>query len=247
MDVALVTGGAKRIGAEICRRLAAAGYSVAIHYNHSKSEAESLAQELSEEVKTMTVQADLSDEDSTLKMWSSVTSSMGEINLLVNNASHFEYDDLSSLDLRLLNDSIAINAIAPLLLCKAFAAQPNGRGSIINILDQKLANPNSDYLSYTASKAMLSSLTETLALSLAPNVRINAVAPGLTLPSPHASLAAYDEMHDKTPLARGSTPGDIADAVVFLAASKAITGQILYVDGGERLAPRTTDVLYGKE
>ena len=248
MRAALVTGGSKRIGAAICRALAAEGTAVAIHCNRSVDEAVSLAAELEAAgSQAAVVEADLSDPSQVTSLVERAAADIGPLDLLVNNASLFEYDDLASLDPERYLRHQAINALAPLLLSREFASQaPESGAAVVNILDQKLSNPNPDYLSYTASKQALGGLTSALAQQLAPNVRVNGVAPGLTLPSAHASAEAFAEVHGSTPLARGVRPEDIAEAVIYLARAAAITGVVLHVDGGEHLAPRSDDVLYGK-
>ena len=248
MRAALVTGGSKRIGAAICRALAAEGTAVAIHCNRSVDEAVSLAAELEAAgSQAAVVEADLSDPSQVTSLVERAAADIGPLDLLVNNASLFEYDDLASLDPERYLRHQAINALAPLLLSREFASQaPESGAAVVNILDQKLSNPNPDYLSYTARKQALGGLTSALAQQLAPNVRVNGVAPGLTLPSAHASAEAFAEVHGSNPLARGVRPEDIAEAVIYLARAAAITGVVLHVDGGEHLAPRSDDVLYGK-
>ena len=248
MRAALVTGGSKRIGAAICRALAAEGTAVAIHCNRSVDEAVSLAAELEAAgSQAAVVEADLSDPSQVTSLVERAAADIGPLDLLVNNASLFEYDDLASLDSERYLRHQAINALAPLLLSREFASQaPESGAAVVNILDQKLSNPNPDYLSYTASKQALGGLTSALAQQLAPNVRVNGVAPGLTLPSAHASAEAFAEVHGSNPLARGVRPEDIAEAALHLARAAAITGVVLHVDGGEHLAPRSDDVLYGK-
>jgi NAD(P)-dependent dehydrogenase (short-subunit alcohol dehydrogenase family) len=248
MRAALVTGGSKRIGAAICRALAAEGTAVAIHCNRSVDEAVSLAAELEAAgSQAAVVEADLADPSQVTSLVERAAADIGPLDLLVNNASLFEYDDLASLDPERYLRHQAINALAPLLLSREFASQaPESGAAVVNILDQKLSNPNPDYLSYTASKQALGGLTSALAQQLAPNVRVNGVAPGLTLPSAHASAEAFAEVHGSNPLARGVRPEDIAEAVIYLARAAAITGVVLHVDGGEHLAPRSDDVLYGK-
>jgi len=221
---------------------------VAIHCNRSVDEAVSLAAELEAAgSQAAVVEADLSDPSQVTSLVERAAADVGPLDLLVNNASLFEYDDLASLDPERYLRHQAINALAPLLLSREFASQaPESGAAVVNILDQKLSNPNPDYLSYTASKQALGGLTSALAQQLAPNVRVNGVAPGLTLPSAHASAEAFAEVHGSNPLARGVLPEDIAEAVIYLARAAAITGVVLHVDGGEHLAPRSDDVLYGK-
>jgi NAD(P)-dependent dehydrogenase (short-subunit alcohol dehydrogenase family) len=247
MGVALVTGGAKRIGAEICRALASNGHSVIIHYRNSVEAATELSEELNKVSKSVIIRADLEDSEQAKTLLDKAAKIFGPIDILINNASMFEYDHIDSLNIDLFNRSIATNTLAPILLIQAFAKQSlEAQGCIINLLDQKLENPNQDYLSYTASKTALAGLVEPLAIGLAPAIRVNGIAPGLTLPSPHASVSEFERLHDKTPLGRGATPSDISEAVVFLIGAQSVTGQVLFVDGGERLHPRDTDVLYGR-
>ena len=221
---------------------------MAIHCNRSVDEAVSLAAELEAAgSQAAVVEADLSDPSQVTSLVERAAADIGPLDLLVNNASLFEYDDLASLDSDRYLRHQAINALAPMLLSREFARQaPESGAAVVNILDQKLSNPNPDYLSYTASKQALGGLTSALAQQLAPNVRVNGVAPGLTLPSAHASAEAFAEVHGSNPLARGVRPEDIAEAVIYLARAAAITGVVLHVDGGEHLAPRSDDVLYGK-
>ena len=248
MGSALVTGGARRIGAAICRELASAGNSVVIHCNNSLDEAQALATELQQSgVDAAVIQADLSLLDDAESLVEKATLEIGPLDILVNNASLFEYDDLASLETTRFENSMRVNALSPLLLARDFADQvPEEGGAIVNILDQKLANPNPDYLSYTASKYTLAGLTRSLSMALAPAIRVNGIAPGLTLPSPHASQEAFDEMHGTTPLGQGSTPGDVAKAVLYLVGAMTVTGEVIHVDGGEHLVPRGVDVLYNR-
>ncbi|MBT4059961.1 MAG: SDR family oxidoreductase [Euryarchaeota archaeon] len=245
MGVALVTGGSRRIGAEICRTLAQSGHSVIIHYYNSEDSAKSLAEELNKISKAATIKANLDNTHEVQLLFENASKIFGQINILINNASLFEYDTIGSLDCNLFNQSIAINTLAPLILCEELSKQPNlVDGCIVNILDNKLQNPNPDYLSYTTSKVALGGLIESLAIGLAPSTRVNGIAPGLILPSPHASISDFEEVHDSTPLERGATAQDIADAVVFLVNAKGVTGQVIFVDGGERFNRRDRDVLY---
>ena len=248
MGVALVTGGGRHIGAEISRLLASTGHSVIIHYFSSADESEELANELRNITDVATIQADLSSSQNCIDLIEQAGSFFGPINILINNSSHFEYDNIETINVDSFSRSIEINTLAPVILSKAFNSQLiDGSGCVINILDQKINNPNPDYLSYTISKIALSGITETLAMALAPNIRVNGVAPGLTLPSPHASISSFEDVHNKTPLNRGSNAIDIAEAVLFLIGANAITGQIIFVDGGERLIPNPRDVLYRGE
>ncbi|MEK9899494.1 MAG: SDR family oxidoreductase, partial [Rhodospirillaceae bacterium] len=141
---------------------------------------------------------------------------------------------------------MAVNLRAPAILSRAFAAQvpEEGDGVIVNILDQKLVNPNPDFLSYTLSKHGLAALTEMTAVSFGPHVRVCAVAPGLTLPSGDQPRDQFEAVHGRTPLARGSRPEDIAGAVLYLADARAVTGETILVDGGQHLVPSARDVMF---
>ena len=142
-----------------------------------------------------------------------------------------------------------INAKVPLMMIKQMndSLDGNRRGSVVNILDQKLYNPNPDHLSYTASKYTMLGLTDTLARGLAPKVRVNAVSPGHTLASDSQTSEGFDLAQSSSPLGYGPSPGDIADAVCYLMVAKAVTGQVIYVDSGERFLSRTRDVVFETE
>lgn len=245
--VALVTGGAKRIGRAIALALARDGWDVAIHYRGSESEALATARAI-EAVgrRTIALAGDLADEASTRTLFSRCTQALGPISCLVNNASLFQYDNAASFDAQLLARTMRVNVGAPVLLATALHAQlPAGvRGVVINLLDQKLFNPNPDFLSYTLSKAALKEATTVLAQALAPAVRVVGVAPGITLMSGQQTEAGFAAAHRRTPLGRSSTPEDVAQAVVFAARAPAITGATLLVDGGQHLVPSDRDVMF---
>ena len=247
MKVALVTGGALRLGAAIVRRLAAEGWKVVIHCNTSLQPAEALAAELrGAGQEAAVVQADLSDRAAVDGLVAAASRPFGPLTCLVNNASVFRRDDLASLSWESWERHLTPNLAAPLFLAKAFAAAlPAAEaGSIVNLLDQKVANPNPDFLSYTVSKMGLAGLTPVLAMALAPRIRVNGVAPGLTLISGRQTQESFERAWHDTPLGRGSTPEDIAAGVLFLLSTPSITGQTLIIDGGESLAKRSRDVAF---
>jgi NAD(P)-dependent dehydrogenase (short-subunit alcohol dehydrogenase family) len=161
---------------------------------------------------------------------------------VVNNASHFEYDDVASFSSEALHRALAANTAPAVILARALHAA--GGGCVVNLLDQKLANPNPDYFSYTLSKAALESATTMLAMALAPSTRVCAVSPGVTLLSGEMSAAEFAASHRMTPLERSSTPDDVARAVRFLLESPAITGTTLLVDGGQHLLGQPRDVMF---
>ncbi|MAQ05207.1 MAG: short chain dehydrogenase [Euryarchaeota archaeon] len=248
--VVLVTGGSKRIGREICLRLSRNDYKIIIHYRNSSEEAEETAKMIiSEGGNAIVCQADLSEASSARKLVSRAVEEFGYINAIVNNASVFIHDDISTITSESWDKHMQINAKLPLLLIKEMydSLDDDRTGSIINILDQKLYNPNPDYLSYTASKYTMLGLTDTLARSLAPKIRVNAVSPGHTLASNSQTDEGFQRAQSTSPLGYGPGPEDIADAVCYLMGANSVTGQVIYVDSGERFLSRTRDVVFETE
>ncbi len=246
-EVAFVTGGARRIGRSIALALARDGWDVAIHYNRSEDGALATARAIEAlGRRAVALAGDLADEAAVRTLLVRCAEALGPVNCLVNNASLFEYDAAESFDTGLFARTMRVNVAAPVLLAVALAAQlpPGARGVVINLLDQKLFNPNPDFLSYTLSKSALKEATTLLATALAPQVRVVGVAPGITLVSGEQSEASFAAAHKKTPLGRSSTPEDIAQAVVFAARAQAITGSTLLVDGGQHLVPSERDVMF---
>jgi len=234
----LVTGGARRLGAAIVRALAGAGHRVVIHYGTSRDQAEALAAELDGE----TVAGDLADPASIHDLFARACAG-GPIDALVNSASAFEYDAPGTIDPALAARLYAINCTAPAMLAAALAGQ--GReGAVVNLLDQKLANPNPDFFSYTLSKAALAQATVLMAQAFAPRVRVNAVAPGLTLPSGDQSEAEFAGVARANLLRRPVGAERVADAVVYLLGAESVTGQTLFVDAGQRFIRRDRDVMF---
>lgn len=243
---ALVTGGAKRVGRAFIEALAGDGHPVAIHYNSSAREAEALADTINAAGgRAAAVGADLTDAAATEALISQAAERLGTVKLLVNSASIFEDDALETLTAESFHRHMTANALAPALLTKAFAAQAGEGAMVLNVLDYKLFNINADYFSYTLSKAALKTMTEMLARSLAPNVRVNAVAPGLTLPSPYHSDTEFERLHHDNPLKRGPDPEDLVRALRFFRDSPAVSGQIVCVDGGQHFDPRLTRDVFG--
>ncbi|SPR97748.1 SDR family oxidoreductase [Cupriavidus taiwanensis] len=259
--VALVTGGARRLGRAIALELAAQGWDVAVHCHRSVDEAEALATQIRALGRRAAVlRADLADEAATSRLVGDCTAALGVPTCLVNNASLFQYDVATSFSYASLDTHMRTNVAAPLLLARelhkalAAAAGPEGaataakaaepRGVVINLLDQKLDNLNPDFLSYTLSKAALQTATVQLAQALAPRLRVVGVAPGITLVSGEQSEQSFRRAHRVTPLGQSSTPEDIAQAVAYLARARAVTGTTLYVDGGQHLMPLARDVMF---
>jgi NAD(P)-dependent dehydrogenase (short-subunit alcohol dehydrogenase family) len=245
--VALVTGAGKRIGRAIALALARAGWDVAVHYRSSASEAEdTVAAIRALGRRAVALQADLASDDEVRALPARAADALGAVGCIVNNASLFDYDSATTFSPALLARHMQANVAAPLLLAQALhAATPAGsQAVVINLLDQKLYNPNPDFLSYTLSKAALHSATTLLAQALAPTVRVVGVAPGITMVSGEQTEAGFAQAHQATPLGRSSTPEDIAEAVVYAARARALTGTTLLVDGGQHLVPLARDVMF---
>ena len=247
--VALVTGAGQRIGRAIALELGRRGWALALHYRHSAEAAQALAAELAASgVLAQTFKADLSGEPQARGLAEEVIAGMGRWDALVNNASLFEYDCAASFSYATLEAHWRANTAAPVLLSQLLHAHlersAGAQGCVVNLLDQKLWNPNPDYLSYTLSKAALEAANTLLAQALAPRVRVCGVAPGVTLVSGPMTTAGFEQAHAMTPLRRSSTPEDIAKAVAFLLESPAITGTTLLVDGGQHLSSQPRDVLF---
>jgi pteridine reductase len=224
--VALVTGGAVRIGAAISRALAAQGARVVIHFRSSKKEALALAKELGGKA----VQSDLDSESACERL----IARAGRFDILVNNAAVFHKDSLKTITARKLEDEFWPNLFAPILLMRAFAAQTK-RGKIVNLLDRRIASRDASCVPYVLSKKSLAEFTKIAALELAPGITVNGVAPGAVLPPPGKGIKYLHDNAGPVPLKRQVTPREVAEAVVFLLQSDSITGQIVYVDGGQNL------------
>ena len=239
----LVTGGAKRLGAYFVRALAESGWTCVVHYGSSREEAEALAAE----VGGASVQADLSDLEGLAALIRRAAEAAGRpLTGLVNSASMFEHDRAESVTPDALAGHFAVNAAAPVLLARAFAAQAPAGAALVNVLDQKLWNPNPDHLSYTLSKAALREATVLLAQGLAPKVRVMGVAPGYTLPAPGESEADFvAHAGDHNALRRRLEPEHVAQAVRFALECPALTGSVILADNGEHLVPTTRDAGLG--
>jgi NAD(P)-dependent dehydrogenase (short-subunit alcohol dehydrogenase family) len=243
--VALVTGGAQRIGRAVSLALAHAGYAVVIHAHRSGAGAAALAAEIKAGGgRAASVLADLGDAAAAAALVSKAVAAAGPLTLLVNNASIFEDDAIGRLDAATWDRHLAVNLRAPVFLAQAFAAQavPDSDAAVVNIIDQRALKPVPRQFSYTLTKSALHAATIMLAQALAPKVRVNAVAPGPTLPSPRQDPAQFAAQAAAVPLGRGPGAEEIAEAVLFLAAAKSVTGAILPVDGGQHVAWKTPDV-----
>ncbi|WP_342360694.1 SDR family oxidoreductase [Terrarubrum flagellatum] len=243
--VALVTGAARRIGRAIALRLAREGYAVALHCSQSLQEAQSLQKSI--EIsggRAVVLQADLADADSCARLISDCFDKFGSLALLVNNASIFEADDAESFTLESLSGHLDINLRAPLLLARdmAKALPAETSASVVNILDQRVAKLTPQFFSYTLSKSALETATHLMAQSLAPRLRVNSVAPGPTFANIRQSPEDFAAQAAATPLGEPIAAEEIADAVIYLANARSVTGQTIFVDAGQRLAWKTIDV-----
>ena len=241
--VALVTGGARRIGRAVCLKLASAGFDVAIHHHASGDEAEALAATIAGlGRRAVALKADLRDETAVRALVPQAASALGLVTALVNNASVFEDDRVGGLSRESWDRHIETNLRAPIVLAEAFAEQ-GGEGAIVNLLDQKVLKPDPRFFSYSLSRNGLWWATRTLAQALAPRIRVNGVGPGPTLPSIHQTQSEFDAEAAGTLLQRSGDPEAVADAVLWLIDATLVTGQMIAVDGGQHLAWRTPDIV----
>jgi len=241
---AIVTGGARRIGAEMARALAADGWYVLIHCNRSRGEAESLAAEIGN---AAIVQADLADPDAADVILGGLDG-LPSPRLLINNASQFSADSAGDFTVDCWDAHLDINLRAPALLSQGFARRLDGAdGLIVNLLDAKLAAPNPDFFTYTVSKFGLAGLTELCARAFAPNVRVCGIAPSVTLVSGPQSRANFDAVHKLNALGRGVDVAEIVAALRFIVATPTLTGQTITLDGGQRFLSLPRDVQFLKD
>ncbi len=254
MTVALVTGAARRLGRAMALSLADAGLDVAIHCNRSQYEAEATAAEArTRGVRAEVFAADLLDPDVAASLVAQVNARMGRLSVLVNNASIFEYDDIGSATRDSWERHIGSNLRAPFILAQSFAAQaasageqggePVASGLIVNMVDQRVLKPTPQFMTYSIAKAALWDMTRMLAQALGPDIRVNAIGPGPTLQGAAQSREAFAEERRATVLGRGSDPADVAAALRYLLTAKAVTGQLICVDGGQHLNWKTNDIV----
>ncbi|HEV2364080.1 MAG TPA: SDR family oxidoreductase [Caulobacteraceae bacterium] len=241
---ALVTGGARRIGAALAIAASRAGFDIVLHVRADPATAaKTMARIEALGRRTRIVRGELADPTTPARIFVELA---GEaVTLLVNNASIFEDDRIETLEAAHWDRQMAVNLRAPLLLASAFAAAlPAGRGGlIVNILDQRVLRLTPQFFSYTLSKAALWAATQTLAQALAPRIRVNGIGPGPTLPSLAQGEAGLATEAAAVPLGRGPSPDDIAAALAYLIDAHAVTGELICVDGGQHLSWRTPDVL----
>ena len=253
---ALVTGAARRLGRAMALELARAGHDVAIHYSGSAAEAETAAAEVRAlGVRAVTLQADLIVEDQMQALLPRAAEVLGApITVLINNASIFEYDTLSSATRTSWDRHLESNLRAPFVLTQTLAAQvpdpvtddrgePVAQGLVVNMIDQRVHKLTPEFMTYTIAKMGLWALTRTSAQALAPRVRVNAIGPGPTLQGARQSAEHFAGQRAATILGRGADPAGICDALRYLLGARAVTGQLICVDGGQHLGWQTPDVL----
>jgi NAD(P)-dependent dehydrogenase (short-subunit alcohol dehydrogenase family) len=258
VTVALVTGAAKRLGREMAMFLAKRSYDVAIHYAGSQDDAEQTAADVRAlGAKAQTFQTDLLDADATQDLVPRVADAMGQLQVLVNNASIFDYDNIHSATMDGWDRHIGSNLRAPFQLIQAFAAQvpkaapdengePQAQGLVVNMVDQRVLKPTPEFMTYSLAKAGLWSLTRTAAQALAPDIRVNAIGPGPTMIGARQSQGHFNAQRANTILKRGSDAQGITQALGYFLDARAVTGQLICVDGGQHLGWQTADVI-GRE
>lgn len=245
IKTALITGAGTRLGRAVALSLADEGWDIAIHYNSSGADAKSLVEEITQlKRRAVAVQADLCDHRAAAKLVAASTRALGPLSCLINNAGRFEEDTIETMVDSDWEAHFAVNLKSPAFLAQSFAAQlPKGaRGNIINMIDQRVWKPTPQFFSYTASKAGLWAITQTLAQALAPMIRVNAIGPGPTLRAARQSETDFARQSKATILQRGASIKDICQAVNFVLNTPSLTGQMLAIDGGQHLAWQTPDV-----
>jgi NAD(P)-dependent dehydrogenase (short-subunit alcohol dehydrogenase family) len=235
---ALVTGAAKRLGKAISLALADHGWDIALHFNQSVAAAEETAAAIRARGRRVTlIQADLGREAEVERIIPQALDTLGNLTCLVNNASVFEMDKVETATRDSWDRHIETNLRAPLVLSQAFARQlpPHAEGNIINLLDQRVWKLTPYFLSYTVAKMGLWTLTRSLALGLAPRIRVNGIGPGPTLPSPRQSEEQFQAQSAAMPLGHGASAEEIAAAALYILSARSMTGQMIALDGGEHL------------
>jgi len=235
----LITGAARRIGRALALDLAQHGWNVGVHYRRSREDADSLVAEIEAAGgRAAALAANLADLDEVASLTARCTDALGTPTCLVNNASEFFLDTITSMTRDGWDTHLDINLRAPVFLAQAlYANMPEGAdGNVINIIDQRVWRPTPDFFSYTISKAGLWTATQTLAQAMAPRVRVNAIGPGPVLQSVHQTAGDFAAETEATPLGRGPTLAEISAAVRFILATPSMTGQMIALDGGQHLS-----------
>jgi NAD(P)-dependent dehydrogenase (short-subunit alcohol dehydrogenase family) len=235
---ALITGGAQRIGREMALALAEDGFAVAVHYHSSRKAAENLVEAIRTKGATaVALGADLADEEAVRMLVPRAERALGPVGCLVNNAAVFTDDTVETATREIWDLHLAVNLRAPFVLIQNFAVRlpSDASGVVINLLDERVWSLTPFFVSYTLSKAGLWTLTQTLALALAPRIRVNGIGPGPTLPSPRQTREQFARQCELMPLRRGTSPQEIAAAMRYILSAPAMTGQMIALDGGQHL------------
>jgi len=235
---ALITGAAKRIGRHLALSLAEQGWDIAIHYNASEADAADVAETIRKLGRNAVIlRADLSQESEVAGLVARAGDAIGPLGCLVNNASVFEYDSIETATRANWDMHLETNLRAPFLLTQEFAKAlpPDAEGAVVNLIDQRVWNLTPHFVTYTVSKAALWTLTQTMAMALAPRIRVNAIGPGPTLANTRQTPEQFASQCEMMPLKRGASPQDIADALHYILGARAMTGQMIALDSGQHL------------
>jgi NAD(P)-dependent dehydrogenase (short-subunit alcohol dehydrogenase family) len=246
----LVTGGARRIGRAIVEDLASHGFGVAIHCNRSRSEGETLRQQIVERGgRAVILQCDLLDPQAMAELVPAAERELGPLSILINGASIFEWDEATDFSWETWDSHFAIHVKAPAMLARVFAERlaPGRDGLVVNIIDERVLRPNPRYFSYFLSKSALWAATRTMAQALAPRIRVNAIGPGPTLPNKRQTERDFAAQVDGLILERGPALEEFGATIRYLWEARSVTGQMIALDGGQHLAWRTPDVSGMKE
>ena len=245
----IITGAATRIGAAIAKKLSGPNIEIVIHYNKSKSKAERLKKDLEKKgSKIYLLKADLNKENEVQKILKFSKSKLRYFDCLINNASIFENDKLRNFTTKSWSNHLKTNLKAPALLSQGFAKNIRSKNNnIINIIDQRVFKLTPYFFSYTLSKTGLYTLTKTSAMSLAPSIRVNGIAPGPTIKNQRQTNKHFKKQYLATPLKKQVDVNEICNAVVFFIKNSSITGQVLAIDSGQNLNWQTPDIMGGKE
>ncbi len=246
----IITGGATRIGAAIAEDLADGKNQITIHYNKSKKKAKQLRNILEKKgSKIFLIKADLNKISELNKIINFANEKMKGLNCLINNASLFENDSIKNFSIKRWNEHLNINLRAPVILIEQFSklVPKNIKANIINMIDQRVFKLTPFFLSYTLSKTGLYTLTKTSAMSLAPNIRVNGIAPGPTVKNKRQSIKHFRKQYLSTLLKKSVDTKEICSAIRFLIINKSITGQVIAIDSGQNLNWKTSDIIETKE
>jgi len=245
LPLALITGAAKRIGASIALGLADAGFDIAVHVNSSTKDGQAMVEKLQARgVKAQLFELDLTNTDQIKAMIEAVAGSMGAIDLVVNNASGFTFDSPQDFDHALANKLMKVNLLAPAEIARCFAKNCTKDALVVNMLDNKVFSLNPDYYSYTITKVALHGATQMMAMGFAGKIRVNAIAPGVTLVSGDQSQENFEKSWRKSLSGIGATPQEIAETVLYIWKTKSINGETIVLDGGQRLMGLERDVAF---